>query len=108
MHLRVSSHLCARCGDQRLRKNGHATNVAQRAKCLNCLRTFVLERVRKRYEQAFKDQLLDAHQNRTTIRETRRIFGVGYQTIMHQRKQKRGACLSAHTCYLPVNGYIPM
>ena len=34
-------HVCARCGSERIYKNGHANNGAQRAKCLECGRTEV-------------------------------------------------------------------
>ena len=46
-------HVCARCGSERIRKNGHAINGAQRAKCLDGERTFILEPVGPRYRAAF-------------------------------------------------------
>ena len=75
-------HVCARCGSERIRKNGHATNGAQRAKCLDCERTFIVEPVGPRYDQAFKDQVLAAYQDRMSLRGTQRTFGVCYQTVM--------------------------
>ena len=36
-------HVCARCGSDSIRKNGHAENGDQRAKCLACGRTFILQ-----------------------------------------------------------------
>ena len=38
-------HVCSRCGNERIRKNGHADNGAQRAKCLDGERTFILLRL---------------------------------------------------------------
>ena len=75
-------HACRRCGSERLRKNGHANNGAQRAKCLECGRTFILEPKGPRYDQKFKDQVLAAYQDRMSTRGIKRAFGVCYQTLM--------------------------
>jgi transposase-like protein len=75
-------HACPRCGSERLRKNGHANNGAQRAKCLECARTFILEPKGPRYDQKFKRQVLSAYQDRMSIRGIKRAFGVCYQTVM--------------------------
>jgi transposase-like protein len=75
-------HTCHRCGSQRLRKNGHANNGAQRAKCLECGRTFHLERKGPRYGEQFKAQVLSAYQDRMSTRGIKRTFGVCYQTLM--------------------------
>ena len=75
-------HVCARCGSERIRKNGHADNGAQRAKCLDCARTFIVEPAGPRYDQAFKDQVLSAYQDRMSLRGIQRTFGVCYQTVM--------------------------
>ncbi len=47
-------HQCRRGGSARLRKNGHADNGAQQAKCLECGRTFTLSPKGPRYDQRFK------------------------------------------------------
>ena len=57
-------HTCRRCGSERIRKNGHAINGAQRAKCLECERTFILEPAGPRYDEKFKEQVLAAYQDR--------------------------------------------
>ena len=75
-------HVCARCGSERLRKNGHAINGAQRAKCLDCERTFIVEPTGPRYSPEFKDQVLAAYQDRMSLRGIQRTFGVCYQTVM--------------------------
>ena len=91
-------HVCARCGSERIRKNGHASNGAQRAKCLDCERTFILQPVGPRYEQPFKDQVLSAYQDRMSTRGIKRTFGVCYKTLMRWLGQKNGgsACLHGH------------
>ena len=75
-------HVCARCGSERIYKNGHANNGAQRVKCLECGRTFILEPSGPRYDQKFKDQVLAAYQDRMSIKGIKRAFGVCYQTVM--------------------------
>lgn len=57
-------HACRHGGSERLRKNGHAGNEAQRARCLECGRTFILEPKGPRHDQKFKDQVLPAYQDR--------------------------------------------
>ena len=75
-------HVCARCGSEKIRKNGHACNGAQRAKCLECERTFIVEPAGPRYDAAFKDAVLAAYQDRMSLRGIQRTFGVCYQTVM--------------------------
>ena len=75
-------HTCRRCGSERIRKNGHANNGAQRAKCLACGRTFHLEPQGPRYDQKFKDQVVAAYEDRMSTRGIKRTFGVCYQTLM--------------------------
>jgi transposase-like protein len=75
-------HVCARCGSERIRKNGHAGNGAQRAKCLECERTFILEPKGPRHKEAFKEQVVRAYQDRMSIRGITRTFGVYYKTIL--------------------------
>ena len=75
-------HTCRRCGSERIRKNGHANNGAQRAKCLDCGRTFHLEPQGPRYDQRFKDQVVAAYEDRMSTRGIKRTFGVCYQTLM--------------------------
>ena len=83
-------HVCARCGSERIRKNGHAENGGQRAKCLDCERTFVLQPLGERYDQKFKDQVVAAYQDRRSIRGITRTFGVCYQTVLRWVGEKSG------------------
>ena len=75
-------HVCLRCGSERIRKNGHADNGAQRAKCLECESTFALQPKGERYDQKFRDQVVAAYLDRMSIRGITRTFGVCYQTII--------------------------
>ena len=84
-------HVCARCGSERIRKNGHAENGGQRAKCLDCQRTFVLQPKGERYDQRFKDQVVAAYQDRMSLRGIARTFGVCYQTVIRWVGEKSRA-----------------
>ena len=75
-------HVCPHCGGERLQKNGHTSHGAQRAKCVDCQRTFTLEPKGARYDQKFKAQVLSAYQDRMSLRGIKRTFGVCYQTVM--------------------------
>ena len=84
-------HVYQRCGSERICKNGHADNGAQRAKCLECGRTFILQPKGARYDQRFKDQVTDAYQDRLSIRGITRTFGVCYETVMAWLEERSGA-----------------
>ena len=85
-------HVCLRCGSEKIRKNGHADNGAQRARCLECGRTFVLRPKGPRYDQRFKDQVVSASQDRMSLRGVTRTFGVCRKTISRWvGEKKRGS-----------------
>ena len=83
-------HVCLRCGSDSIRKNGHADNGAQRAKCLACGRTFILQPKGARYDQKFKDQVVAASQDRMSLRGITRTFGVCRKTILRWVGEKSG------------------
>ena len=83
-------HVCARCGSEKIRKNGHSENGGQRAKCLACERTFILQPPGERYDQRFKDQVVAAYQDRMSIRGITRPFGVCYKTVVRWVGKKSG------------------
>ena len=57
-------HGCPHCGSERLHKSGRTEHGAQRAKCLECDRAFMLLFKGPRYEQKFKAQVVAAYQDR--------------------------------------------
>ena len=83
-------HVCLRCGSDSIRKNGHASNGAQRAKCLACGRTFILQPKGARYDQRFKEQVVAASQDRMSLRGITRTFGVCRQTVLRWVGEKSG------------------
>ena len=96
-------HVCLRCGSEKIRKNGHASNGAQRAKCLECGRTFVLQPKGARYDQRFKEQVVAASQDRMSLRGITRTFGVCRKTILRWVGGKSGglARLRGHALAQP-------
>ena len=89
-------HVCARCGGEKIRKNGHACNGAQRAKCLGCERTFIVQPVGPRYGPKVKEQVLAAYQDRMSTRGITRTFGVCYNTLMRWVGEKNGGAAHLH------------
>ena len=84
-------YACPHCGGEHLQKNGRTEHGAQRAKCVDCQRTFTLSPKGPRYDQKFKDQVLAAYQDRMSLRGIRRTFGVCYQTVMAWLGEKSGS-----------------
>ena len=96
-------HVCARCGSERIYKNGHANNGAQRAKCLECGRTFILEPRGPLHDDAFKEQVVRAYQDRMSLRGITRTFGVYYKTIIKWagEKNREPAAVGRHALAEP-------
>ena len=96
-------HVCLRCGSDAIRKNGHADNGAQRARCLTCGSTFVLQPKGARYDQKFKDQVVAAYQDRMSLRGITRTFGVCRKTTLRWVGEKSGepARLRGHAAARP-------
>ncbi len=84
-------YACPPCGGERSQKNAHTNHGAQRAKCVDCQRTFTLAPKGPRYSPEFKDQVLAAYQDRMSLRGIKRTFGVCSQTVMAWLGQKSGA-----------------
>ncbi len=72
------------------KRTGTRCDGAQRAKCLECERTFTLSPKGPRYDQKFKDQVVAAYQDRMSTRGITRTFGVCYQTVMAWVGEKSG------------------
>ncbi len=70
-------HVCPRCRSEKIRKNGHADNGAQRARCPECGRTFILQPKGARYDGKFKDQVVAAYQDRMSHQRRRVIVARG-------------------------------
>ena len=75
-------HACPHCGSERLQKNGRTQRGAQRARCVECKRTFTLSPKGPRHGPKFKEQVLAAYQDRMSLRGIQRTFGVCYMTVL--------------------------
>ena len=84
-------HACPHCGGERLQKNGHTQRGAQRARCVECARTFTLSPTGPKHGQKIKEQVLAAYQDRMSLRGIHRTFGVCYMTVMRWLGEKNRA-----------------
>ena len=73
---------CPHCGSERLQKNGHTPRGAQRARCVECARTFTLSPKGPRHTRTFKEPVLAADQDRMSLRGIHRTFGVCYASVL--------------------------
>ena len=93
----VTVHRCPRCGGVDLKKNGHADNGAQRARCKSegCGKTFVLEPKGPRHSPEDKERVLRAYRERMSTRAIYRTFGVSYPTLMRWAGEKNQGATGA-------------
>src|SRR5215210_6324487 len=93
-------HRCRSCGSERLKKNGHNASGSQRARCLECHCTFVLEPKPPRYSEEERQRIVRAATcERLSTRAIHRTFGPCYQTL-RRWVQKRERVLA-------VGGLVP-
>ena len=84
-------HACPHCGGERLQKNGHTQRGAQRARCVECKKTFTLLPKGPKHSQKFKEQVLAAYQDRMSLRGIHRTFGVCYASVLRWLGEKNRA-----------------
>jgi len=82
------THRCRHGGSERLRKNGHADNQAQRVQCLECGKTLVLAPKGPRYSEKDKERVIAASLERASMRAITRTFGPCYQTQKRWLREK--------------------
>ena|SRR5215210_295593 len=82
-------HRCRSCGSERLKKNGHNASGSQRARCLECHCTFVLEPKPPRYSEEERQRIVRAATcERLSTRAIHRTFGPCYQTLRRWVEKK--------------------
>ncbi len=81
---------CAKCGGSEVIKRGLTRNGKQRYGCKRCRVTFRENPQPKGYDEARKEQILRAYQERTSLRGLTRIFGVSRQTVSSWLKKSGG------------------
>ena len=89
-------HGCPHCGSEHLQKNGRTQRGAQRARCVECQRTFTLSPKGPKHTQKFRDQVLSAYQDRMSLRGIHRTFGVCYMTVMRWLGEKNRGSARLH------------
>src|SRR5215210_4551782 len=95
----TTAHRCRSCGSERLKKNGHNASGSQRARCLECHRTFVLEPKPPPYSKEERERVVRAATcERMSTRAIRRTFGPCYQTLRRwvEKKGRRAALAPGH------------
>jgi transposase-like protein len=91
MIVETKAFCCRACGSERIYKNGHADNGAQRVRCHDCKKTLVMEPKGPPYTEADKERVLAASLERMSMRAIARTFGPCYQTQKSWlAKKKRG------------------
>jgi AcrR family transcriptional regulator/transposase-like protein len=80
--------ICAKCGSDRVAKNGHRHNK-QRYICRTCGKQFAPEYSLRGYPPQTKQQCLDLHQQGMSFREIERQTGVSHNTVINWARQAR-------------------
>ena len=95
--------VCPHGGGEHLQKNGHTPRGAQRARCVECRRTFTLSPEGPKHRQQVKAQVLAAYQDRLSLR------GIGrpLRSLLHDRHalaggEKPGLCPPTRTRCCPL------
>src|SRR5215210_6902788 len=89
-------YMCRHCGSRRLRKNGKSRQGAQRAQCLECGKTLVLEPKAPLYNKAEREIFLHAATTeRLSLRGVARTFGPCYRTLRRWAEKISGGASPA-------------
>ena len=86
--------VCRHCGSAELVKCGFGTNGKQRYKCNSCGRRSRESPQGQGHDEAFKEQILAAYDERRSQRGIQRAFGVSRQTLsvwLKKRPEVAGA-----------------
>ena len=78
---------CKKCGSEQLVRNGSNGVGNPRYKCKACGFSGVI--TTRRYDEATKEQVLRAAQERSSSRGLKRIFGISHQTALNWIKKKQ-------------------
>jgi transposase-like protein len=80
---------CPHCSSDHLKRNGHVKDGRQRYRCLECGKQHREHPRAHGYSQAEKDIILNATQERSSLRGIQRTFGVNRHTVSSWVKKKR-------------------
>ena len=79
---------CYHCGSERLVKNGRDPKGKQRYYCKDCSKAS-LENPDYGYSEAFKEQVIKAYQERSSMRGVARTFGISRNTLSSWLKKSQ-------------------
>ena len=82
---------CRKCGRHNIVKNGRNRSGSQQYVCKDCRAAGVLT-PKRLYDQARRDEILRAAQERSSMRGIARTFGVSRKTLAAWIKKKSMAC----------------
>ncbi len=84
---KVITYHCNKCDSINIEKNGTDYKGSQKYHCLNCDAYGTLEPQSRSYWQPFKDLVLRAYRERSSMRGIERIFGIARQTLARWLKE---------------------
>ena len=76
---------CRKCGSTNLVKNGSNGVGNPKSKCKDCDFSGVIQT--KRVDEATKEKIAKAYQERSSLREVGRIFNVSHQSVLRWTKK---------------------
>jgi transposase-like protein len=85
---------CLDCDSPHVIRYGFAPHGVQRFRCRACARVFIVPADRRGYTAQFKEQVLAAYQERSSMRAISRTFGISRNTLVAWLKEKGGSCPS--------------
>lgn len=80
------NHQCSRCGSEQIVKNGYNSSKNPKYKCKECGFGGVFKS--KLTDEATKEQIIKAAQERSSARGLGRIYGLSHTTILRYIKKK--------------------
>ncbi len=83
---------CRFCESEKLVRDGFTRNQKQRLRCRDCQRVSRENPASPGYSEAAKEQLLNAYEERGSLRGLERTFGVSRKTVSVWLKKKPTSC----------------
>ena len=85
---------CPYCGSDDLVRNGHALNGKQKYRCKACNRQSRENPAPNGYTEERKEEIINAYQERSSMRGLTRTFHVARNTVKKWLKKRQQNCLS--------------
>jgi transposase-like protein len=90
---------CRHCGSPELIKYGTAPNGKQKYRCRTCGRQSRDNPGSTAYSEERKEEILNAYQERSSLRGLERTFGVSRSTVIGWLKKSRAAATADENAY---------